>query len=522
MKAILTTACSLTKLSTPDNARYLEQVGAEHRKRFGQFFTHPAVASFMVEWVLGAGGTSLYDPAFGLGAFLAPIVSNGRVNFTASEIDPTVLRFWADATGGDISFVTNEDYMLSWGRQHENIVCNPPYMRFQKFLNREAVFNAFSQNLKLRLLGYTNIASAFLLKSLSELDSAGRMAYIMPLEFLNTGYGKLVKAKLLEGGHLVAIINLECERDIIPDAITSVGIILYDAGKGYSTVDFHTITAIDALDNVLESAPATRIAWSDLDPNDKWLSYFTPTDYSINVSNMVTLDYYGHFSRGIATGANEFFTLRPSEVRLRGMGEAECIPCLTRSSQVRGAIFSSADYDSLVQDDAPVLLFSAAGTHSPEAEQYIQFGEAKGYHKRFITRNRRPWYKTEIRAPAPLLIGVFARGGYKIIRNHSSAVSLSCFHGFRPNLCGQQYIDHLFLYLASQPGRQIVSRSMRRYGNSLSKFEPNDINEVYAPTPGVFDEMTDKDVRDALLYVKETGHTPDYIDAFFEQLKLDT
>ena len=494
----------------------------EHRKHFGQFFTHPSVASFMVQWVLGSGGTSLYDPAFGLGAFLQPVVGDSRVNFEASEIDPAVLRFWADATGCDTSFIANEDYMLSWGRQHENIVCNPPYMRFQKFLNRDAVFNAFSQNLRLNLLGYTNTASAFLLKSLSELDSTGRMAYIMPLEFLNTGYGKLVKSKLIEGGHLVTIISLDCEKDIVPDAITSVGIILYDASKNYSTVDFHTVATIDALDNILASSPATRIALSDLAPNDKWLSYFMPTDYSINTNDMVTLDYYGHFSRGIATGANEFFTLRPSEARRRGISESEYLPCITRSSQVRRAVFSPADYDRLVRDDAPVLLLSVAGTHSPEAEQYIRFGEAKGYHKRFITRNRRPWYKTEIRTPAPLLIGVFSRGGYKIIRNQSSTVSLSCFHGFRPNLCGQQYIDHLFLYLASQPGREIVSRSMRKYGNSLGKFEPNDVNEVYAPTTGIFDEMTGKDVHDALLYVEETGRTPDYIDVFFEQLKVQS
>lgn len=107
--------------------------------------------------------------------------------------------------------------MLSWGRKHTNIVCNPPYMRFQKFLNRDAVFSAFAKNAGLRLSGYTNTASAFLIKSLLELDGKGRLAYIMPLEFLNTGYGRAVKAKLLEGGHLAAIIKVDCEKQIFPD-----------------------------------------------------------------------------------------------------------------------------------------------------------------------------------------------------------------------------------------------------------------------------------------------------------------
>ena len=222
------------RLSTPDSAAYLEQVGPQHRKRLGQFFTPPAIADFMVEWALGSSSASLYDPAFGLGALLQPPIGYEGVEVAASEVDPAILRFWTNATGRDASFIANEDYLLSWGRQRENIVCNPPYMRFQNFRNRDAVLNAFSQNLGLRLSGYTNTASAFLIKSLSEIGNAGRLAYLMPLEFLNTGYGKLVKAKLIDGGHLAAIISLDRERDVFPDVITSVGIILYDAGACYA------------------------------------------------------------------------------------------------------------------------------------------------------------------------------------------------------------------------------------------------------------------------------------------------
>ena len=514
----MTTQPFLTKLPTPDSAVYLEQVGLEHRKRFGQFFTPHAVASFMAQWALGAGGTSLYDPAFGLGAFLRPVAGDNRVNFTASEVDPVIVRFWANATGCDTTFIANEDYLLSWGRQREHIVCNPPYMRFQKFSNRDAVLNAFSAHLGLRLSGYINTASAFLLKSLSEISSDGRLAYIMPLEFLNTGYGKLVKSRLIDGGHLAAIISLDCEKDVVPDAITSVGIILYDAGASYAAVDFHSIASLDVLSTVLASPPVARIPIADLDPDAKWLTYFAPTAHRANADDMVTLDYYGRFSRGIATGANEFFALRPSEARWWRLNESEYIPCITRSAQVRKAVFSAADYDCLVKDDAPVLLFFANGDLSPQAERYIEFGEANGYHQRFITRHRIPWYKTETRDPAPLFLGVFSRGDYKIVRNRSDTVSLSCFHGFRPNLYGQRYIDHLFLYFLSKTGRKIVARSMRKYGNSLGKFEPNDVNGTYVPAPALFDELNHDDVQDALSCVESTGCVPGYIDAFFAKL----
>lgn len=514
----MTTKPFLTKLSTPDSKVYLENVGVEHRKHFGQFFTHPAVARFMAEWTLGAGGKSLYDPAFGLGAFLTPIAGRSDIDFTASEIDAKVLHFWKQATGRIPSFVANEDYLISWNGRRDNIVCNPPYMRFQKFHNRDAVLSSFAKNLGLQLSGYTNIASAFLVKSLSELGNSGRLAYIMPLEFLHTGYGKVIKNELIRAGHLAAIISLDCEKDVVPDAITSVGIILYDAGASHQTVDFHSVSSVGDLATILDASPVSRVPLADLNPDHKWLSHFESDRQPAKTTDLVKLDHYGRFSRGIATGANDFFAIRPSQARQWGLDQSEYIPCITRSAQIRRAVFSPADYNTLCKADAPVLLFTANGSLSRGAEGYVEFGEANGYHQRFITRNQTPWYKTETRDPAPIFLGVFARGDYKVIRNWSDAISLSCFHGFRPNQHGRQYINHLFLYLASPAGRKIVAASMRRYGNALGKFEPNDANDAYVPTPAVFDELPASAVTNAVKFVSEYGHTPNAISAFFAKL----
>lgn len=504
-----------TKSLTPDGRPYLEGVGERHRKQFGQYFTHPDVADFMVKWVLASGYPSLHDPGFGLGTFYREAVDGRRIDFTAGEVDPVVLNFWEKATGREAHFVERGDYLLSWGKKHTNIVCNPPYMRFQKFLNRDDVFSAFTQNAGLRLSGYTNTASAFLLKSLTELDGRGRLAYIMPLEFLNTGYGKIVKSKLLEGGHLASIIKLDCEKELFPDAVTSVGIILYDAAKYHQAVDFYAIASIDALPRVFERPPMARVPLESLSPDSKWMQYCTLNDSEVDTSSLVTLNYYGRFTRGIATGANKFFVLRPSAVKATKLNDAECLPCLTRSSQVRQSIFSTADYELLAKSDAPVLLFSPGPNHSTAAKRYIRFGESNGYHQRFLTKNRSPWYRSEVRNPAPLLMGVFSRGGYKIIRNQSNAVSLSCFHGFHPNFYGQHYLDHLFLYLASQPGRSVMALAMRKYGDALDKFEPNDLNSALVPSSTAFDDLEYAAVKQAMDYVEENDCVPDYINDFF-------
>lgn len=179
---------------------------------------------------------------------------------------------------------------------------------------------------------------------------------------------------------------------------------------------------------------------------------------------MIALDDYGRFTRGIATGANKFFVLRSSAVKAAQLEYSECLPCLTRSAQVKRAVFSSDDYECLLRDDAPVLLFSAGANHSPASERYIRLGEADGYHKRFLTKSRTPWYKTEIRSPAPILVGVFSRGGYKVIRNR------------------------------------------------------NDLNGAPVPSPSAFDQLDHTTVERAMAYVEEKDCVPDYINEFFGEL----
>ena len=497
---------------------YLTTVTPHHRKTYGQFLTPPKVAQFMTQWIQDSSNPDIHEPGFGLGAFYRAAPQDARTRYTGSEIDWRILDHWLKSYPDASANVWEEDYLLSWGRRHGNIVCNPPYMRFQKFTNRDLVFDMFQHELGVRLSGYTNAASAFLLKSLSELKPNGRLAYVMPLEFLNTGYGAIVKRRLITGSHLAAMIRLDCEKDVFPDAITSAGIILYDSSKKYPNVAFHVVESIDALQTVLETEPIARIPYSQLDPDSKWLSYFERDAIIPNKALTVPLSHYGRFIRGIATGANQFFILRPSRAAQLGLYRPEVSPAVTKSIQIQTPFFTPVDYADLASRDHPVLLFTAGADHSERAAAYIRLGEERGYHQRYLTKSRTPWHKTESRSPAPLLLGVFSRGGYKIIRNESNVLNLTCFHGFHPNPRGAQYLDRLFLYLNSSIGRQIVSLSARRYGDGLSKFEPNDLNAALVPAPEVFDAIPPKSVARAIDCLRKTGTAPETVESWFQPL----
>lgn len=506
-------------------AQFTAHVGMGHRRAHSQFFTPPQIADFMCRWVMKFGPSEVYDPSFGLGAFfLAAREINPGVRFVASEIDERVLDFFLQqhqVTSASLC-VRCEDYLTVWGQQHDAIVCNPPYKKFQHFANRDTVFEAFNKQLSCRLSGYTNSASAFLTKSLSELAPGGRLAYLMPLEFLNTGYGAEIKRRLLQGGLLKALVRIDAEKDAFPEATTSLGVVLVHNDGNLSPVRFYVASRMNELGILLATEPIRELSHEKLVPAEKWIRHFDPRVSSVSSGNLVRLDTYGTFSRGIATGANDYFAMSRVEATKRALPRSLFLRCITKSAQITRPIFTEADLDALEASGAPIYLLNLADPLEPAASAYVKYGEGQGYHQRYLTRVRNPWYRLERRVPAPLLFGVFSRNRFKAIRNHSSAIHLTCFHGFYPNLFGQGLLDHLFIYFQSRAARRLLQLNMRRYGDALDKFEPNDLNHALAPSEDWFARLPG-DVLDAGLSSCRLGNElPETVDRYFDELLAAT
>jgi len=499
---------------------YSALVSSEHRRAHGQFFTPFDVAAFMCRWVLSGGSCNLYDPAFGLGSFYFAANSFApSIMFAGTELDAGLLEFFRTHAPPTPSLsLSCGDYLAEWGGNQKAIVCNPPYMRFQHFTNRSEVFASFEKHLHVKLSGYTNTASAFLLKSLAELTRGGRLAYIMPLEFLNTGYGEIVKTRLLNQGMLKALIKLEPEKEVFPDATTTVGIVLVCKDDVIEPVRFYNVRNMLDLADVLSTDPARQVDPATLDPTEKWLKYFEDGQSSFCSPDLASIGSYGGFSRGIATGANEFFAMSRRKATELGIPRSCFLRCITKSAQVKTPVFTCSDFEKLEHSESNVLLLNVNDEPTEAVGNYLQYGEKLGYHLRYLTRMRTPWYKLERRTPAPLLFGVFSREKFKVVRNLSSAVNLTCYHCFYPNLFGQHLCDALFLYFKSRAARQILGISMRRYGDGLEKFEPNDLNRALAPSPTWFSRLTPNVVMNAVEYCRVNNSLPEELEAVFESL----
>lgn len=456
---------------------YVGVVGLEHRKRFAQFFTPEAIADFMARWVLdGRKKMDVLEPAFGLGAFSRSLFKqNPKVRVVGYEADETIYNYAAEnvAQAGNDVLLYNEDYLrASWKDKYDGIICNPPYLKFHDYDNASLV-PLVNEQLGIRLNGFTNLYTLFLLKSISQLRDGGRMAYIVPSEFLNSDYGVEVKRALLRSGVLRHVVVVDFTQCAFDDALTTACILLCHKDGSLSEVRFSHVSDVAQL----QASLADYSAWAadQLKPETKWKQYYEGAR-SAGYRHLVPFSTFAKVSRGIATGANDYFTFRESKKELYGIPERCLMRCVCHSTDVHGLFFTDDDFQRLSHLDKAVYLFNGCADGADEhVREYISLGEETGADKRYLTASRKPWYAIENRKPSPIWVSVFNRKGLRFVRNIAGVSNLTTFHCVYD--AGVVDIDVLFGYLVTNVAKEIFMDNSRQYGNGLVKFEPNDLNK---------------------------------------------
>lgn len=486
---------------------YSKSISLEHRKKFAQFFTPIPIANTMVNWILGNKKTkTVLEPAFGLGVFSRAILSQKKeINIKGFEVDETILakakQYFEDTKNINLLL---QDYMYNdWKNKYDGIICNPPYFKFHDYDNKN-ILKEIETNLKCKLNGFTNLYTLFLLKSIHQLSKNGRCAYIIPSEFLNSDYGKLVKTYLIKSKTLRHIIVIDFEESVFDDALTTASIILCANDNLTDKVQFSNIQSLQDLskiDEIINKYPnfietEQTYNFSDLNPEIKWKAYYQKQN-SIKFKNLVPFSIYAKVVRGIATGSNEYFTFNLSKAKEFNIDEQYLLPCICSAKDAKTSFFTKQDFEELKKSNKSVFLFNAQNSTDKNISSYIQKGESEEINKRFLTASRTPWYSLENRKPAPIWVSVFNRSGLRFIRNEANISNLTSYHCIYPkqtSLFSEIDIDLLFAYLLTDTAKQIFEDNSRQYGNGLQKFEPNDLNKGMMLDLGLLDKQTSNEI----------------------------
>ncbi len=467
---------------------YSALVSLAHRKQFAQFFTPESVAKLMSSWLLGHGELkTVLEPAFGLGIFTRHLIAfRPDITVTGYEIDEEIYRKAKELIVNfpNVNLRLNDYIYNGWQDKYDGIICNPPYFKFHDFDNKPALIE-LEKHTSIRLNGFTNLYALFLVKSLAQLAPGGRAAYIVPSEFLNSDYGRLVKEQMLNNKTLRHVIVFDFEANVFDDAVTTSSILLFANDDHNQDVRFTNVKSrcdLERVEEVIENYPIgslhiDAVRYEELDAGVKWRRYYQPPNQN-RYKDLIPFSGYAKVSRGIATGSNDYFVFTRSKAEGLGIPNKYLLPCICRSTDVASPFFTEADFKQLESTDRPVFLLNAENAVDSSVGAYLDKGLTEGIDKKYLTGKRNPWYSLEKRAPAPIWVSVFNRNGVKFIRNEANIANLTTFHCIYMNMFSLQRRDLFFAYLLTNVSKEIFEDNRREYGNGLRKFEPNDINNA--------------------------------------------
>ncbi|MCB9862526.1 MAG: N-6 DNA methylase [Phycisphaerales bacterium] len=455
----------------------------------GQVFTPPTVAAWMTAWACARQPKRILEPSVGEGVFVDAIERQlldqpgWRPRVDAHEVDEALRRKLL-ATRRDVELrLSATDFVLDNStRGYDACVANPPYVRHHSLRYDEATYRRFDALVGERISRMTNLYGLFLLRIWERLADDGRAAVIVPAEWLNADFGRPLKRFLLSENAIDGVVFFEDDALVFDGALTTAVILLLRRGRRNAepirTAVLQDAAALSQLrfDNMRAVDAAT------LDPARKWSNLLAnPGSDRESPEATGTLADVAICMRGIATGANDYFTLTEPQRIEAGLDMSDLKPCITKANHAPTNDFGSSDLEKLRAAAQKAWLLDPREPVCEAVERYLARGRARGIHERYLPSHRPVWYRPEKRAAAPIWAPVFVRGRFRFIRNSARAMNLTAFHGLYPRRADLLSIDLLLEYLWSDAAQRAISAQSRIYGGGLRKLEPRDVLAIPIP-----------------------------------------
>lgn len=474
--------------SEPKTGRATEKV-----REFGQVATPRALAEAMAIWATSSAPAEILDPGLGLGNLLQacrPLAP--RAELVGIEIDPDIAA-QARRTAPPGTRLHCGNYLRMRIRPCPAIIANPPYIKAARADLNESDWACLEELFGCRLDRLTNAYALFLLKIWHDLAPGGRAAVLIPGEFLNANYGVEIKRQLLRALRPVATLVLDPAVNAFDTALTTSAILLLEkTSRPHAPIPAYLVRDLASLQPAIAAIAASagaqapegldRTELSALAAEDKWLNRILGHHAEHEAFTHRVGDFF-RCSRGIATGANDYFCLRPSEIAAHGLSVRDFLPCVTKAPDIGGLVFDAAAHAHLQAADKRCWLLAPAEPDST-MRRYLALGQSSGIADKFLPSHRPVWYLPENRAAAHAWIAVFSRDTLKCVLNDSDTRHLTCFHGVYARSGRAADAASLVLFLNSSLGRLAIRQAQRFYGDGLNKLEPKDVEAIPCPSFG--------------------------------------
>lgn len=459
------------------------------RRAQGAISTPTNIVSSMVSWVLQQGASAVVDAGCGSGRFALDAARKAAEDkqIVAIDSDPVatlICRAGAAVLGCKSILVLHDDYLtcdIPLFRSPVGYVGNPPYVRHhgigpeQKHWGRDA-----AKQLGLSWSGLSGLHVLFLVATALRMRPNDVGCFITSAEWLDVGYGQVLRSMFSDQPRLQSIHLLDPRASAFSDAMTTSVIVCVEQEAANEGVTARTVA--DPIDLADLRQPGRTVQRTQLQCSPRWTPILLNRGLAGRENDgLVSLGSYVRVSRGVATGANDYFVLRKEEMLARGLGDF-ARPVVTSAEEVfqsRGMLRMRPDTRYVL--DVPGALGANAFAH-PGLDRFLREGESRGIPGRYLCRQRKFWWVLAPRTP-PIVATYMARRPPAFVLNPDGMAILNTCHGLYPkvHLTAVQ-LRGLVGYLNSLGSE--LSGVGRTYHGGLQKFEPREMEAIRVPPAG--------------------------------------
>ena len=461
---------------------YSQIVPAEQRRVQGATFTPPQVVRAMVAWAKTQGVTfeRIIDPGAGSGRFvLAAAQAFPEAHIIAVEKDPhivSLLRANIALAGFDkrVSIVV-DDYrsihLPSAGRTL--FIGNPPYVRHHDI---EPCWKRWYTE-SLQACGLPGSALAglhlhFLLKTRQLAASGDYGCFITAAEWLDVNYGSTARSMLMNGMGGQSLHLIDTASQVFPDAMTSAAIVCFKIGSCRRSLKIRYVQSPAQLGNL---QGGINISFSRAKSEDKWSRLIRQNDSEEN--SFIQLGELFEVHRGQVTGMNKVWI---AAEQAEGLPASVLVPTVTRAKElIQAPGFRLTDAGQLrCVVDLPNDFRQFSMQERERIKTFMAWAQSQGAKDSYIAAHRKPWWRVNLRAPAPILMTYMARRAPVFVRNACGARILNIAHGLYPRIPLSE--DDLALIIRWLNANVSLCGG-RTYAGGLTKFEPREVMRLPIP-----------------------------------------
>lgn len=481
------------------------------RRQLGQFWTDENLADLMTRWLLESKPRQLIDVGCGAGNFLLSSLDVSPQTVRCGiDISPLLLNVALAAhytrahTRADVPTLRQADFLDEKVLEHSDaVICNPPYTRHHDIApqRKDQLQNLLKSRFRMEIPRQGTLAFYFLLKLIAELMPRARAAVIVPMQVLDARYGKVAKRILASHTRLIAMIHFSPQLNAFHQVDVGAAILFFE--KGYTrdnTFRHLTLKRIPKSQVVLDliqsktqgenefGVVATR-AQDELLDVPKWFSFTaSPPAQSVSQNGLVVpLKTLARVVRGIATGANDFFTL--TDIQVAELQLQDYVVCtIHRNREIQDLCLDEDQWQQLAKAGKRVWLLYLDNENSsehPALARYLAQGEKLGYPARSLVQTRRIWYAMEKREIPPIFFTILTRGNPRFIRNRAGVRPLNMFSLLYPNaaVLRAKAVDEFWALLNSHFSLSRLHSVSRTYGGNTLKVEPRELDNLPVINP---------------------------------------